>query len=250
MDEHDISVIEKRLREAALAFEYPPVPDIARRVTRRLADQPPAVRRSVRRPALGVALALGLVLLALLAVPSVRAAVLEFFQFGAIRIFTNPTETPVEPYQTLPSLLDLAGETTLAEAQEQSGLPIRLPAYPPDLGEPDRVFMQQVGGPVVVLLWTAPQAPQQIRLSLMILGPGSFADKGEPPEIEMTRVNNNEALWMQGSHSLFLSQTGDTQPTRIFVESNVLVWMDDGVTYRIESNDSLEEAVRIAESLR
>jgi hypothetical protein len=34
------------------------------------------------------------------------------------------------------------------------------------------------------------------------------------------------------------------------VKSNVLVWMDDGITYRLETEESLGEAIRIAESLQ
>jgi hypothetical protein len=55
---------------------------------------------------------------------------------------------------------------------------------------------------------------------------------------------------MSGSHLLVLYQEGSADPTLITVEGNVLVWEDGAVTYRIESNFSLEETLRIAESLR
>jgi hypothetical protein len=250
MDEHDFSVNEKRLREIALSFDYPPTPDITESVMERLKKPLQARRQPAMRLASRAAIIALLVLLALLAVPSVRAAVIEWIQIGAIRIFLNPTETPVGPLRTIPSLLGLAGETTLSEAKEMVALPIRLPDYPDDLGNPDRVFVQDVGGPVVVLVWTEPEQPDRIRLSLMILGQGSYAGKGQPLLIEKTSVNDSQALWMQGSHFLMLTQEGRSVPDRIMVDSDVLVWEESGVTYRIESNYSLEETIRIAESLR
>lgn len=38
--------------------------------------------------------------------------------------------------------------------------------------------------------------------------------------------------------------------SRGLIEGNVLVWEQDGITYRLESALPLEEAVRVAESLR
>jgi hypothetical protein len=36
---------------------------------------------------------------------------------------------------------------------------------------------------------------------------------------------------------------------RRLVEGNVLIWFENGLTYRLESDLSLEETVRVAESL-
>ena len=250
MDDNDFAGREKRLQETARSYEYPPTPDIAHRAAGRLALPRPARPGPGRRYVWGTALILAVLLIAMLAVPPVRAAVLEFIQVGAMRIFFAPASTTVSPLTVIPSLLDLAGATTLSEAQEKASFPILLPSYPPDLGEPDRVFVQRVGGPVVILIWTEPGPPEQIRLSLMLLGQGAFASKGAPPVVEQTTVNDTEALWMRGSHFLLLYLEGSVEPTPVAVEGNVLVWEDGEVTYRIESNLPLEEALRIAESLR
>jgi hypothetical protein len=180
MDEHDFAGRETRLREAVRSYEYPPTPDIARSVADRLAGQR---RRSPgRRLAWGAALTLAILLLTMLAVPSVRAAVLEFIQVGAVRIFFTPTEsgtptaggtptaveahatggTPIStpaPSHDHPLLLNLAGETTLSEAQERVDFP-SFASLPPDLGETDRVFVQRIGGgPVVILVWASQGSP-------------------------------------------------------------------------------------------
>jgi hypothetical protein len=66
--------------------------------------------------------------------------------------------------------------------------------------------------------------------------------------IEATRVNGREALWLVGAHSLLL-RNGETA-YRTLVTGNVLLWTEGGFTYRLETDRTLEEAVRIAESLR
>ncbi|MGD8626434.1 MAG: hypothetical protein PVJ34_17980, partial [Anaerolineae bacterium] len=145
MNEQTDSMWAEKVRSTASAFAYPPTPDVAAAEQRRLAARAAPARRRRRRLAWGMAVALALVVLlgGLLAVPQVRAAVLEALNLGAIRVLLGePTPTPAAKTAeagptVLPSLLDLAGETTLAEAEAQAGFPVRLPAYPADLGRPD-----------------------------------------------------------------------------------------------------------------
>src|SRR5439155_26603592 len=75
-----------------------------------------------------------------------------------------PPITPL-PSPTALSVLDLAGETTLQAARQEVRF-LDLPAYPPDLGKPDKVFTQDLGGPAVILVWTQPGHPEQVRLAL------------------------------------------------------------------------------------
>lgn len=252
---------EERLQSAARNFNYPSTPDIASRVKRQL------VRVQVRDPkvwnrrlAAWAVLLIVVILAGILASPPVRAGVLEWLQIGAIKIFlTGPSATPdipekepaTEPTPTITapaSLLDLAGETTLANARAQTDFPIRLPAEPPDLGLPDRVYLQALDGPVVILVWLQPDLPGQVRLSLHILGPGAFAGKSQPRVLQETMVHGQPALWVEGSH--FLQLEGQRYDERRLVDGNVLIWTEENLTYRLETALSLPEAIRVAESLR
>jgi hypothetical protein len=255
--------LETQLIRAAGQFPYPATPDLAGRI-RSMAQPAPTGR--IRSRLAWAALGLVIVASALLAVPPVRAAVLEVLRFGAVRIFlveptpaptlpppaastaARPTATPRPTPTPLASVLDLAGQTTLAQAQAQVDFPIRLPAYPPDLGPPDQLFLQDFDGPLLVLVWLAPGRPDRVRLSLHLLGPGTFAGKDAPTVIEETVVNGKPALWLEGEHLLAL-RNGNFSPRRL-VEGHVLLWVEDDITYRLETDLTLEEAVRVAESVR
>lgn len=253
---------EMQLRGIAGEFRYPATPNLAASVRERLAA------RSARRPALRLGLApialLIVVLLAaaLLAVPSVRAAILEWLQIGGIRIWlVEPTPTPTlepsAPGETPPPTATprpvirapyraLAGLTTLEAARAAVYFPVLLPAYPPDLGPPDDVYLQDVGGPLIVLVWRDPADPERARLALHILGPGVVADKGEPVTIQEAAVSGHRALWTEGPYMLEYAYGHDF---KWLVEGHVLLWEQDGLTYRLETDLPLDEAIRIAESL-
>ncbi len=268
MDANRPEFREEQLRKWSQEFQYPQTPDIADAVTRSIEGEVRPAQRLHPRLAWGV-VALLLLLATLMAVPSVRAQVLEYLQIGAIRIFLTespptamhegtqspplasgpggliPTDTP-RPY---PSIVDLAGETTLAEAKRELNFPIQLPTYPSDLGEPDRVFLQDLGGQAVLLVWMDPSESDLIRLDLLLMGPGTFAEKGLPLVIEETAVNGQRALWTEGLHFLHLGGSM-YQGVPLVIEGNILIWEQDGITHRLESDLPLEEAVKVAESLK
>lgn len=290
---------EAKLHDLARHFPYPPAPDIASTVnwqseTRsKTTYTSEGTRRSLRRRLVWATVIVLFILSGLLTVPQVRAAVVEFLQLGAIRIFlteptptatpspatpqpeatptatfrpsatrepvvspspsplATPTATPPPSPTPLAAVLDLAGETTFTEAQEQAGFPLRLPAYPPDLGPPDRVFYQNMGGPVVVLVWLDDDQPDRVSLSLHHLGPGTFAWKIEPEFIQETTVHGERAYWTTGPYLLLFQRDYGAEPNSgRLVEGHVLIWAEGEITYRLETDLPLDEAVRIAESLR
>jgi len=221
---------EAHLKSTAQAFLYPPTPNVAQAVMQRL-----ALRGQARRRALGrlgwVTLVLAVIGVAItLAVPTVRAAVLEFLQIGAVRILlAPPTATSPPPLlspssASLPpiptsqqtfddkiSLLDLAGETSLDEARTSVDFPIRLPAYPASLGLPDDVYMQDLGAPVVVLVWSSPEDHGKAWLSLHIIPSGSYTlEKVQPRVVQGATVNGLPAVWAEDPNLLRL-RNGNTE---------------------------------------
>jgi hypothetical protein len=251
---------ERRLAETAADFEYPPTPNVVAAVRGRLAGSISPTRLDRGRPArwAWALAALLLVLGLLLGVPQVRAAIVDFLQIGAVRIFdgaptAEPTATPRPSASPLDSLLNLAGGSTLAAAEEHLGTKIPLPTYPSDLGEPDHVFVQELGGPVAILLWLEPERPDQVRLALYVLRleGDAFAGKFEVDEVEEVQVNGRLAYWVRGEHVLqFLAPSGEPrfEPRRP-VADNVLLWETGGTTFRLEGRLTRDEAIRIAESL-
>lgn len=239
---------EAHVQATAQQFRYPPTPPIAGRTRAQM------VRRPVRRGVWALA-AVVLIALSLLAVPPVQAALRAWLRIGVIE-FVSPaptTNTPATAVAPPSALLDLAGETTLDAARAQVPFPLPLPTYPTDLGVPDRVYVQDLNGPAVILVWLEPPDPAKVRLSLHALSSDAFAQKivGERL-VDEVRVNGENAAWVRGEHVLQLrDNNGDsTYGTRRLVSGNVLIWETNEVTYRLETDQPLREAVRIAESLR
>ena len=261
-DQQTNDITDERLRGVALSFDYPPTPDIASGVRRKLAARsnrgPLPVRPRIRLAWGLAALSLLLAMASLLMVPDVQAFMRSLFRIGSINVVVAtpvPTSGLVSP-QASPSpsrLLDLAGESTLAIAQEQLPFPIKLPTYPADLGRPDRVFVQNLGGPFLILAWRDAAREDEARLVLYAVP--SNVDQMEKvvrntTVIQETTVSGERAFWVSSPHVLqFYDSSGILrEDLRRLVEGNVLLWEADDVTYRLETALPLQEAVRIAES--
>lgn len=266
MSELERELFENQLRSIAKGLEYPRTPDLAGSVMTRLrASTRP--RLFSRRLAWSLTMILVLVS-SLMLIPPVRAAVIEFIQIGIVRIFPRPTESPLEGIRTatpasirsetatpaipsaplLLSLSRIAGETTLADAQERVDYSILLPSYPPGLGSPDHVFLQDAEGAMTILVWLDPTEPGRVLMSLHFIPEGSWGfEKSQPRTIEETEVGGQRAIWAVGPYPLRLLN-GDLDFTRL-IDGSVLVWADGDLTYRLETNQTLEEAIKTAESL-
>lgn len=250
--------IESRLQALAKELPYPPTPSVANAVMGRI--RVPVKRPQVSRKLAWALAAIILLFAGLMFVPPVRAAVLEFIQIGVVRIFPAPTEVPnfeipatATPAPTssalIPLLEKISGETTLEDAQQKIGFPIPIPTYPSDLGQPDRVFLQDTGGWMLILVWLNPQQADHVQMSLHLIEEGSWTiQKFQPTIIEETTVNGSRAIWTVGGYPLIL-RNGDMQVTRLIV-GNVLIWEENKITYRLETDLELDEAIRIAESLQ
>lgn len=277
---------EQAVEQVARRFEYPPTPPIAGRRTTDDRPQPEAGRsatsvnrRSGRRPS-GRRPTLALLLLALalavaaLAAPPTRAALLALFaRVGAITIFVDdaaptpmvtvappPTALPVATTDATPVptgaatpvaspsavphallLLDLGPAVSPGEAARHVGFALRAPAA---LSAPDEVYVHPADLPAVTLVWRDGDAA----LTLTEIGVGEFANKlVYQGGVEATTVNGRPAYWLPGPHVLQLLEGWESNGP--LIASNVLIWARDGITYRLEGDLTLDEAVALAESL-
>ena len=279
MNELQQELFERQVLSISRRLDYPRTPDIAGSVMTKLTAFPsrtgggvPQGRGEGRPRSISRRLAWSLTILlilfsSLMLIPPARAAIIEFIQIGVVRIF-RAEPTPVSPPQEefpstmvpvtatpiptsqplIPILERLAGEMTLEEAEQATDYPILLPSYPPELGQPDHVFVQDADGAMTILVWTDPQEPDEVLMSLHFLPAGSWAIKKiEPTRIRDTTVNGQRAIWAIGPYPIKYSN-GEIDFTRL-VNGHVLIWAEGDVTYRLETDVSLEEAVKIAESL-
>ena len=253
MNDLELQELEHDLRDAARALVYPPTPDIASVVIRRLRPHTPSPLAS--RPWAWALITLLVLLSALMLVPPARAAILDFIQIGVVRIF-RAQPAPIQAPTALPGIqipvtatplvaspvstqtaktslpdLDLAGETTLSDAQSRLNFPILLPTYPAELGQPDRVYLQDLGGSVLLLIWLDPDRSGQVRMSLGQIAPGSWAiEKIDPPVIQEVRVNGQRGIWTEGPY-MVQSRNHNYEQKRL-VTGHVLIWTQGEITYR------------------
>lgn len=243
MDEMNSS-FEKQVQEWAAAFDYPPTPDVAGKVR----PLPPKSTPQNAQPTRRLAWALVVLLLAasLLAVPSVRAALVQILRAGGITIFVGE-EAAVDD---IPPLLSeqvpaFTEPITLDEAVA------RFPdlMLPTELPPPDDVLLHEepVWDTAVIFLWRNEADPQEIEWSLYQIQVAEYAYKGSEM-LEMTAVNGNQAFWLVGPHYFRLRDS--LAEEWLFVNGSVLIWWDGDVTYRLEGAATLAEALRIAESLQ
>src|ERR1700686_4861383 len=117
--------LERTIRELGARYPYPPTPNLAVAVRRRIVARPVApVRRLTlwrepQRLALAAALVLVLVGTALLVNPTTRDAIAHFFHVPGVivsRVSPLPSVSPVTP-------LNLGRRTTLVDAQSAVSFP-------------------------------------------------------------------------------------------------------------------------------
>jgi hypothetical protein len=248
-----------RVQDLAHHFAYPPTPDIAGRVRARVSPAPRrgAIPRRWAQAAAALVIALAGLLIAL---PQVRAGAWEALRYGAVRILRQdaPDASPSPATATLlpgaiASVLDLPGATTLDQAQAQVSFTLRLPTYPPDLGQPERVFLMGNEGKIVTLVWLDPDDLSQARLILQVMSRGASGAKYYPWREERVTVNERSAAWLPDPHWIdyfLMGDDGQEITLRRYVDGPVLIWEHDRATYRLESRLSREEAIQVAESVR
>ena len=237
--------LEVALRQLGAAVEFPPEPDLAAGVRRRLGEAPPA-RWAPRRL---VAVALAVVVLAVgaaMAVPSARTAVLEWLGIKGVEV----TRVETLPKVSLLSDLGLGERVSLAEARRRADWLVepQLDGVDP----PDQVyFSDAVPGGQVSFLWGS---KDEVQL-LMIQSPGeSFAQKmlGPRTDAEAADVDGRPGVWFSGEAHFFVyrDRSGRIREETGRLARNTLLWQQGALTVRLEGELSKNAALEIARSVR
>jgi hypothetical protein len=238
-----MSKLERELQALATHVDLPQAPDLTAAVRERLVR--PA-RRPLRRRPLVIAIAAAvLALAAALAVPPARSALLDVLHLGGVEVRRVP-ELPA----TSPNARLAPGKpVSLSTARRRADFPIATPA---DCDFCDPVlFDGSIPGGRVTITWPGVRP----RLFLMQFRGAAtpFVDKMATARtaVRSVTVDGLAGYWIAGSpHAVvFTDEAGRTLFGRRLAR-NVLLWEDDGVTYRLEGDITLARALQVARSLR
>ncbi|MFR0357803.1 hypothetical protein [Streptomyces sediminimaris] len=217
-----------------------------------------AVRRWTRRRWRSVTAALCGLLTVLALTPPVRAAVLDWFDFGGVEVRYDPSAVP-SPGAEVPGC---GRSVSLGQARRRAGFE---PLVPDALGTPDTVSVadEPRGRFLVTLCWREgghtvrlDEFPDQLDIGFAKrlreppewISLGGRTTAGDVPEL---------ALWFPRPHLLgfwLVDAEGHRFTREERTAGPTLLWTratgNAGVTLRLEGVDSKERAVRIAESVR
>jgi hypothetical protein len=238
--------LERELRALAGALDWPESPDLVSQVVARTVADPPRPRRR-RRIALAVAAVALASLLAVLAVPPARTAILDWVGIGSARIIRVEELPALRP---TPGLEILGDRVSLPTARARAGFPVAAP--PPDEPPPDDVRVAP--GIRVTYVW---REGSRVRL-LVTQFPGDATDPrlvkkfvAAGTSIEEVEVDGRRGLWLEGGpHAvLFVTSDGTVRDDLGWLAGNTLLVQEDGVTVRIEADVERDEALDLARAL-
>ena len=226
--------LERELRELSSAIAVPATPDLTEVVHARVRTTRPAP--AWPRRIVVLALVLAIVVVAGLAVSPARTAILRFFGIGAVQIELVDRLPAVEP--SVP--LALGSEIDPSQAP--------FPILRSDLlGDPDAVY---ASGEVVTLLYGS---SERVRLLVTEIGHSALAPQIAKKIVAGTTNtrfvdipgSTGPGIWIEGApHVVVLADA----PPRLV--GNTLVWVQEGRTLRTEGAAELDDALRIAKSMR
>lgn len=209
-----------------------------------------ARHRKRRRRGIGVAI---VAIASTLLIPGVRTAVAHRFGIGGVNVHqTNPGET-VPP---VGGSFDLGQRVDLEQVRSKVDYELRVPSLP-ELPRPT-VYLRDNG--IVSLVYPESSLlpdPAGTGVGLIITQfTGDSRDIMEKflesgPDVHQLIVNRQHALWITGGdhYVFFINQDKGVVDVPGHVAGNTLLWVDAGVTVRLEADISEADAVRIAESM-
>ena len=225
-----------------LGHEIPvhvPEPGLATAVLERVrqaeAPRDPAVGLRIR--VARVAVAVLAVLVALLAMPPVRAAVAEWFGFAGVAVRSGPDLGSDAPP---PEAVD--GSLSVGEAAELVAFDVLVPSA---LGEPGAVAVSS-DRRVMSMTWSTDDGP--VRLD-QFDGRLDFTIAKTSPGVQYAAVGGGDALWFDRPHEVVVLDEDDTPRTETArLAGHTLIWPVGNTTMRLEGDLELAEAVAIADS--
>ena len=168
----------------------------------------------------------------------------------------TPTDTPL-------GVADFGARTNLAAARAAVRFTVRVPAA---FGAPNEVFYDaRVGRGMVTMLWPPapglPVAGRGVGAVLTQFDPGPAGDfayflkelGGSAATFDYVRVNGGEGGWIEGGHRVEFSvprADGVRQVVGNRLAANTLLWVQGGVTMRLETKLSRAAAMSVAASIR
>jgi hypothetical protein len=173
--------------------------------------------------------------------PTVRAAAGDLLRFAGVEVTWGQPAAPVTPLSPLPA----ETESSLDEARNAVDFEIGVPA---ELGQPTQVFVSD-GGRVVSLLYDG-AAPVRLDEFDGTLDPVFV--KTTLADAQQVALGSREGLWVPEPHDLvYVTDEGEIVEETARLSGQTLIWeAADGVSYRLEGDLSLGEAVVIAMSVR
>jgi len=200
-----------------------------------------------------------LVVALVFSIPGARSTVAGWLDFAGIRIEIGGDEGgPDDAPSSLGGELFLGRQVSLEEAQSHVSFEVLVPYRPSLVEEPEIYRDHRDGTAVISVLYPASETLPSIGetgagLLLMQFDPVGDAGlyikqaTGGDSSPEFVMVNGSWGAWIEdGSLEIppVSNRAGAERPS-----GHVLIWEEDGVTIRMESNLTQEEAVTIAESL-
>jgi hypothetical protein len=257
--------LERRLADLGPHL-FPLTPDLATRVRHQLEND--AARTARPRPLTAwLAAALLLILIAgtLALFPAARYAIADRLGLRGVLIHWVD-EIPGEPSQ-VGAPLTLGRRVTLDEARVAVDFPVLVPTAA-GFDTPAEIYLMDGDeGEMVSLVYPAgPGLPESDVTGVGALltqfqgeADRGLIEKGLPDSgpnesrLEAVSVGGEPGFWISGApHGFFFvcHDVSECREERYRLAGNVLLWEQDGLTLRLESELSLDEALAIAESVR
>jgi hypothetical protein len=240
-----VSELEQRLADLGDWVEFPSAPDVLPAVTGRIA------RRQRQRIALLLVLVLVAVAAAVVATsPDARSSILRWMGIRGVEIERVPALPPVA---SLTGTEAFGRPTTPAAAQEAVDFRLRAPKLA-GLGQPDRVYVDgSVPDGLVTFVW-GPLGRPRLLLSEWRGNTKVHFHKlvRFAASTKRVRVDGDPGIWVSGPpHAVFFRDAdGAFAETPVRLAGNVLLWMRGDLSYRLEVDAPLADALEIAEAVR